>query len=1001
MESTSQNKEKNRIQLNIGILVLGGLILFIELFWNSGLSVLFLTKPQLNYAVARSLQSISGVFVDFLILLFGYQLGKNGKTNFKLLLRQWGTLLLIGVVVFIFQGLIFQKATLSNFYDVFLPILRNASPLVTGIFLGELFIPAIRKIAEEFSARKTFLFLFVLGLIPTVFNTNFLGFADGNSALFSFYLFILGTVYSFVEQKLFRKPVKWLIIAMVVTIVLNFIMMSISYGRAYNLNSAGRFSVSSSALIILASVCLLDCLGLNNKKRTLFVGKQYRLSDNNTYYLTSILLLASPKIIYNFNQINSKFGFSRIREKLMITLFEAIIVALVLYLLAIIFSISFEKIRLGQEYSKVNLTNAWKILQRKAHAFLKSRSFLTLVVVYMLAVFSMLMMNNSFIVKPSVRLTINIFSFTFFIREATVFLNMLIILALFAILRLVFMGRYWGPFIILNMFVVIWTIASRIKQDLRQEPTLPSDLPEIKNFSSLLGMVSTPLIVLTAVGIVLCISLIIYLEIKHAGQKLKRWKILTYSMMSVLFLSFVFTINHNNAMPAYFFNLLGDQRYFQNQMNGSRANGSILQFLNNVDVKIMNQPKGYSKDKMAKIYDKYSKVQKQINQGRKNNIADQTVVMVLSESFSDIQRIPGVKLNHDPMPYIRSLKNNTTSGSMISAGYGGGTGNMEFMALTGFGLGDFSKTLRTPYTQLVGGMKTAPSVVNNFKHGIVIHPYQGTYYNRNSVYNKFGFDHFYNLDNKKYPIKHQRKIDNNNYLSDYTAYENTIDQIKNRKKGQFIHLVTMQNHFPYNVNTYKDRGFRASGNTILDRSNQINIEQYATGMKYTDQYTKNFINQLDQIQKPITLIFYGDHLPANYPGLSVNEHNLTLHETDYFIYSNKYARNHGYGVKKMVDKNTQIVSPTRFFPLALEQSSSKVNPYNALLTKVSHELPVYESNNFDVQKQFIINQNKMIKESNLTQKQKTLLHDYRLVQYDMTAGNQYLQKTSFFKRVSD
>lgn len=133
----------------------------------------------------------------------------------------------------------------------------------------------------------------------------------------------------------------------------------------------------------------------------------------------------------------------------------------------------------------------------------------------------------------------------------------------------------------------------------------------------------------------------------------------------------------------------------------------------------------------------------------------------------------------------------------------------------------------------------------------------------------------------------------------------------------------------------------------------------------------------------------------------MNEHNLTLHETDYFIYSNKYARNHGYGVKKMVDKNTQIVSPTRFFPLALEQSSSKVNPYNALLTKVSHELPVYESNNFDVQKQFIINQNKMIKESNLTQKQKTLLHDYRLVQYDMTAGNQYLQKTSFFKRVSD
>ena len=46
------------------------------------------------------------------------------------------------------------------------------------------------------------------------------------------------------------------------------------------------------------------------------------------------------------------------------------------------------------------------------------------------------------------------------------------------------------------------------------------------------------------------------------------------------------------------------------------------------------------------------------------------------------------------------------------------------------------------------------------------------------------------------------------------------------------------------------------------------------------------------VRKPITIVFYGDHLPGIYKNKMLKD-GLKLHETDYFIYSNTYAREHG------------------------------------------------------------------------------------------------------------
>ena len=281
---------------------------------------------------------------------------------------------------------------------------------------------------------------------------------------------------------------------------------------------------------------------------------------------------------------------------------------------------------------------------------------------------------------------------------------------------------------------------------------------------------------------------------------------------------------------------------------------------------------------------------------------------------------------------------------------------------------------------------------------VAFHPYYKNMYLRDADYKRFGFGEFYTLDSDP-AITHQDRIDNAPVISDAAAYRNVLDALDDDTgHPRFVQLVTMQNHMPYN-DWYADNQFWDANVSELTDGERYQINTYAKGVSITDQVTVDFLAQLDQRDEPITVIFYGDHLPGIYETASQNPDNtLTLHETDYFIWSNQASASAGV---KLDGSLADYASSNFFMAIAAQHMNAKVSPYLELLTELHREIPalgrvVLNAGGFGNGSATYLDTNgNAIAYENMSDEARRLLADYELVQYDMTAGRGYLQDTGF------
>lgn len=599
-------------------------------------------------------------------------------------------------------------------------------------------------------------------------------------------------------------------------------------------------------------------------------------------------------------------------------------------------------------------------------------------------------------------------------------LNLLLCGIVYLILLMI-SNRFWVATPIYLALAIIIAVVEHFKITIRYEAVIPSDLSFLKsdagNLMSFMPSGAQWIILGAVAGFLVLLGLCLYLnriDARHGrmfraadhrtGLANAAARILLVIIPAGFFGMYAMQAGTVGSWANTLNVAMGDQSSMWDSVYDAQRNGPVVSFLRQLNPKVMEKPEGYSEATMKQVAKRYAKAAENINAKRSANLNDSTVVYVLSESFSDPSRVPGLKVNKDSMPNIRKIKENTTSGYMLSSGYGGGTANLEYMGLTGMSMANFDSSLSSPYQQLVPGQHWTPTINQLWgapKNSIGVHPYESSMYSRAINYKKFGFSHFYTLTGPDI-ISHQDKLGSSPYVSDEAAYKSTLEELKKTKSNQFIQLITMQNHMPYH-DWYPNNEFTAQSTTgtALGKTEQESIQTYQKGAAITDQETEKFLKQLDKIDKPITVVFYGDHLPGIYSTASEDSNNsLALHLTDYFIWSNKASSSQGNKAE-----NSAYTSPNFFMAQTAEHMNAKVSPFIAFLTQMHQKISAMEPPVVNQiqgwqripkgQSLYLDASGKPMAASDFDKKTQQLVDDYKLIQYDITTGHNYLKSLGF------
>lgn len=553
-------------------------------------------------------------------------------------------------------------------------------------------------------------------------------------------------------------------------------------------------------------------------------------------------------------------------------------------------------------------------------------------------------------------------------------------------------GEIWITYLLTIIIAFSFGIANMIKINLRFEPIYPEELKMAGNPGDLFSFFSLEqynlsvgkIVILIILSITVVVALIfishkLVKKIFKVSVKYLDRKILLIRGILLVISSFLLLTVYNFNQPGNEVKKIVDKYaiWSDNSQNSTyHENGFVIGFIYNFPVAVISKPSNYSEESIKKIMDKYMVRADAINSERKNdNMDDTNLIYVMSESFSDPEKLKGISLAEDPIPYTKSLLEKYSSGNSFATNFGGGTANIEFEALTSISLWALSPQVTTPY-QMFSFYENFPNVASTVMKNhstTAIHAYSSEMYKRKSVYEKMGFEDFYTIENST----HFFPLENSALASDASAFEETLFQMSQSQGNDFIHLVTMQNHGPFDSSIYENQ-FEVSGTPEVSENS---AGTYVQGLRHSDDAMKGFITELDKLPEKTVMVFWGDHLPSIYSEEILEKNTQrSLRETPLFIYTNFETAKEDLGT----------ISPIYFMNHVLKLTDTKVTPYYALMNDLEKSAKVLD-------RQTILDgDDKKIDLNDFSKEDLEVINDYKMIWYDMLEGNKYSE--SFFEK---
>ena len=365
-------------------------------------------------------------------------------------------------------------------------------------------------------------------------------------------------------------------------------------------------------------------------------------------------------------------------------------------------------------------------------------------------------------------------------------------------------------------------------------------------------------------------------------------------------------------------------------------------------------PEGYSQAYMENVLARIDEILAEDDTPAGTQAVQPNIIMVLSESFYDLTRLPDLQYDRDPLENFHALESEGISGTFHSHYLGYGTGYLEMSMLYGitgldFGAGTNICFLEDDIYQRFDAL-AEQYTVDGYR-AEMLHGYNDSLYNRTVTYPMLGFsDLLFSEDIQALGFPWEGGVYGGYYMKDSYLFQAMLDRMEDINDGgerAFLYGITMENHQPFDPEKFNyECQINVTSDTLSDEDMAI-VRVMLEGITRADEALGMLTDALRESEEPTIVVFFGDHRPnlfmtdgdTVYTKLGLCPDNDTvdwtveqindLYSTDYLIWANDAALLQGQAGTRR-DSSITAVGPQ-----LLELTGQPVSRYWALLEKVS------------------------------------------------------------------
>lgn len=342
---------------------------------------------------------------------------------------------------------------------------------------------------------------------------------------------------------------------------------------------------------------------------------------------------------------------------------------------------------------------------------------------------------------------------------------------------------------------------------------------------------------------------------------------------------------------------------------------------------------GYSKDQAEELLYDFD-----LNDSTITNESAPNIIVIMNESFCDLSVLGDI--NTDECLRFWKSADFKMRGYAYASQYGGGTCNTEFEFLTGSTMAFVPNGGIYPYQNYdLKNVENLAAVLGKHNYTtIAVHPANEGNWNREKVYQDFGFDRFLSIQHFENPAYYH------GYVSDRAVYQNIIEEYENKKQPLFLFAVTMQNHGGYSLDTLHG----AEAIKLKDPfSKYEKAVTYMTLLKESDTAFEELYHYFMQVDEPVLICMFGDHQPDLAGGFiddlcsadlleSGSGKNMQRFVVPYIVFSN-----YDIGIDS-VEKNTSV----NYLGASLLALAGYQTPYFALIHEMERDIPIINAKGY-------------------------------------------------------